>query len=270
MELLKIDRELCTKCGICADACPASLISVDASGPRSTGSRQCIACGHCVAVCPFGALDNENAHLAEQTPFDSRHLIDADSAAVFLRSRRSIRAYKPEAVPRETISRILDVARFASTGGNSQGLSYIVVSDRDDLKRISAATVDWMEGEVRRGSPVAPYFEGIVRNARKSGNDVILRGAPHLVIAVCDKEFPRGAENAHFAFAYAELFAPTVSVGTCWAGLFQGCAFSGYGPLIETLKLPAGKKVAGRLIVGFPRFRYYRLVSRKPLDVTWR
>jgi hypothetical protein len=116
----------------------------------------------------------------------------------------------------------------------------------------------------------APYFEGIVRNARQSGGDVILRGAPHLVVALCDRDFPRGAENAHFAFAYAELFAPTVGVGTCWAGLFQGCAFSGYGPLIEALELPAGKKVAGGLMVGFPRYRYYRLVNRNPLDVTWR
>jgi nitroreductase/NAD-dependent dihydropyrimidine dehydrogenase PreA subunit len=270
MELLKIDKHLCTKCGICADACPASLISVDADGPYATGTRQCIACGHCVAVCPFGALDNKNAHLSEQTPFDSANLVDAASATTFLRSRRSIRAYKPEPVPRETISRILDVARFAPTGGNSQGLSYIVISDRGDLKRISATTVDWMEGEVKRGSPVAPYFEGIVRNARKTGKDVILRGAPHLIVAVCDTEFPRGAENAHFAFAYAELFAPTVGAGTCWAGLFQGCAFSGYGPLIEALKIPARKKVAGGLMVGFPRYRYYRLVNRNPLDVTWR
>jgi nitroreductase/NAD-dependent dihydropyrimidine dehydrogenase PreA subunit len=269
MSYLHVNRDKCTECGACVEVCPASLIRIGKNGPRATGLRACIACGHCVAVCPVEALDNDQAPFAKQVPLKGGNL-DAGTAAVFLRSRRSIRRYKKEAVPRETLLQILDIASFASTGGNSQGLSYLVVSDKALLRKVSDATVDWMEEEVAKGSERAPYFEAIVKNARVTGKDVILRDAPHLIVAMCDENFPRGAENAHFALAYAELFAPTVGVGTCWAGLFQGCAFSGYAPLLDALGLPAGKKVAGGLMAGYPVYRYHRLVDRNPLQVEWR
>jgi nitroreductase len=203
-------------------------------------------------------------------PLKDHVLPKPEAAAKFLRSRRSIRRYKEEQVPREKLLQILDVARFASTGANSQGLSYLVISDKPTLSKISAAVVDWMEEEVRKGSPVGEYFSGMVRTVRETKEDAILRGAPHLIVALCNKEFPRGQENAHFAFAYAELMAPTLGVGTCWAGLFQGCAISGYEPLLEILAAPSDRKVAGGLMAGYPQYAYYRLVDRNDLDVLWR
>ncbi len=270
MGFLYVDKTKCTKCGACAAVCPASLIAVGEYGPEETGARVCIACGHCVAACPAEALDNLHAPLARQVPLKDHILPKPEAAARFLRSRRSIRHYKEKQVPREKLLQILDLARFAPTGANSQGLSYLVISDKLKLSKISAAAVDWMEEEVHKGSPAGEYFSGIVRTARETGRDVILRGAPHLVVALCDKGFPIGQENAHFAFAYAELMAPTLGVGTCWAGLFQGCAIGGYRPLLDILDIPSDKKVAGGLMAGYPQYAYYRLVDRNDLDVLWR
>lgn len=270
MEFLHVNRTKCTKCGACAAVCPVSLITLGESGPEEAGARICLACGHCVAACPVEALDNLHAPLARQVPLKQVPPLSPETAARFLRSRRSIRQYKNEQVPREKLLQILDVARFASTGGNSQGLSYLVLSDKAKLRQISSATVDWMEKEIHKGSAVGEYFSGIVRTARETMEDVILRDAPHLIVALCDKEFPRGQENAHFAFAYAELMAPTLGVGTCWAGLFQGCAISGYRPLLQILDVPQGKKVAGGLMAGYPQYAYYRLVDRNDLEIVWR
>lgn len=270
MEFLHVDTAKCTKCGTCAAVCPGSLITMGESGPEERGMQACLACGHCVAVCPVEALDNIRAPLARQVPLKGYAPPDPTAAARFLRSRRSIRRYKEEQVPREKLLQILDVARFASTGGNSQGLSYLVMSDKPTLRRISSATIDWMEEEIHEGSPVGEYFSGIVRATRRTEKDVILRDAPHLIVALCDREFPRGQENAHFAFAYAELMAPALGVGTCWAGLFQRCAMSGYRPLLDVLDIPHGKKVAGGLMAGYPEFAYYRLVDRNDLDAIWR
>jgi nitroreductase/NAD-dependent dihydropyrimidine dehydrogenase PreA subunit len=270
MEFLYVDRSKCTECGACADVCPASAIYLAAEGPVGTGLRACIACGHCVAVCPVEALDNLYAPISGQVPLEGYEPLDAAAAERFLRSRRSIRSFKEEPVPQELLLKILDIARFASTGGNTQGLSYLVISDRKKLSAISSAVIDWMEGLIAKRADGSDYFVGIVRAARKTGKDMILRGAPHLIVALCDETFPRGAENAHFALAYAELLAPTLGVGTCWAGLFQGCAFNGYAPLLDILEIPPGKKVAGGLMAGFPRHRYYRLVGRNDLEVEWR
>jgi nitroreductase/NAD-dependent dihydropyrimidine dehydrogenase PreA subunit len=269
MGFLHVEKTKCTRCGACAAVCPGSLILIGHDGPEERNMRACLACGHCVAVCPVEALDNLHAPLAGQVSLEGYTSPTPEAAATFLRSRRSIRQYREEQVPREVLLQILDTARFASTGGNSQGLSYLVMSDREKLRRVSSATIDWMEEEIYRATPAAEYFSGIVRGARQTGKDVILRDAPHLIVALCDAEFPRGQENAHFAFAYAELIAPTLGVGTCWAGLFQRCAIAGYRPVLDILDIPDHKKVAGGLMAGYPKHKYHRLVDRNSLDVTW-
>ncbi len=269
MALLRVDQNKCIQCGICAAVCPAGIIAVGEDGPKKTGFRTCIACGHCVAACPTEALDNKRAPLAGQVPLKDYPPLDRETAARYLRSRRSIRCYKPEPVPEEKLRQILDLARFASTGSNSQGISYLVISGREKLKQLAAATIAWMEQEVTNQSAGSNYYTGVIRTFHATGKDVILRDAPHLIVALSAKEFERGQENAQFTLAYAELFAPTLGVGTCWAGFFQRCAFSGYAPLLAGLNIPAGKTVAGALMAGYPEYAYYRLVDRQPLDVVW-
>ena len=269
MDLIEINRERCTRCGLCVDVCPANVINMGNEGPESTG-QSCIVCGHCVAVCPQGALDNIKAPLANQLLLGKTPVIDADTAARFLRARRSIRCYTQDAVPREKILKILDVARLAPTGGNSQGVAYHVVDDAETLRNITAATVDWMEEQVKKGSPWSQYFAGVINKYRKTGQDIILRGAPCMVVAITAKNFlPRGRDNTHFSLAYAELYAPAIKLGTCWAGFFEACAADGYQPLLNLLNLPAEMAVTGGLMVGYPKYTYKRLVDRNPLQVTW-
>jgi nitroreductase/NAD-dependent dihydropyrimidine dehydrogenase PreA subunit len=270
MELLHVDTEKCTICGACAAVCPAALIDVSDNGPEENGIESCVACGHCVAVCPVEALDNRRAPLSGQVPVEGLPPLNAEAASRFLRSRRSTRSYTQEEVPRAKLLRILDIARFASTGGNTQGISYLVIGDKQKLKQVSEATISWMETEVSDGSERAPYFSRIIQVARTTGRDVILRNAPHLIVALCDKDFLWGQANAQFSLTYAELFAPTLGVGTCWAGLVMGCAFSGYAPLLDILGIQGGKRIAGALMAGYPRYAYHRLVDRNPLSVEWK
>lgn len=267
--IIQVDQEKCIRCSICANVCPTDVIHMGKHGPEDTGNH-CIACGHCVAVCPREALNNVKAPLSNQVSLEKTPLLDAKTAANFLRARRSIRCYKPTAVPREKLLQLLNVARLAPTGGNTQGITYYVIDNPDTLKGITAATIDWMEELIKNASPMAPYFKGIVKKYRDTGHDGILRGAPCLVVAIAPKSFmPRGRDNTHFSLAYAELYAPTIELGTCWAGFFEACALSGYQPMLDLLKLPADMTVTGGVMVGFPKYTYKRLVDRKPLQVIW-
>ena len=45
-------------------------------------------------------------------------------------SRRSIRQFKNEPVPRNVIEQILDLARYAPTASNDQNVGYIVITDK--------------------------------------------------------------------------------------------------------------------------------------------
>ena len=55
----------------------------------------------------------------------------------FLLSRRSIRRFKSDEIEEELIREILDVARWAPSGGNRQPWKFIVIRDRSRLNRLS-------------------------------------------------------------------------------------------------------------------------------------
>ena len=147
MDLLRVDTEKCVKCGLCVQACPSCILTMGEDGPKCDFDRGCMSCGHCVAICPMGALDNKYAPLEKQEPIPMP-VLDSETAYNFLRMRRSVRLFKPEAPSDEDLTRLLDVCRYAPTAGNSQGLYYIVIRDRETIKKIADATAEWMQQEI--------------------------------------------------------------------------------------------------------------------------
>jgi nitroreductase/NAD-dependent dihydropyrimidine dehydrogenase PreA subunit len=271
MSILQVEQNKCIKCGACAAVCPIACITMGETGPEEESNiESCIHCGHCVAVCPNAALDNQGSPLKNQVKIKKELAWDAEQASQFLRSRRSIRNYRPEQVPKEKLLQLLDTARFAPTASNRQGISFKIISGREKLQKLAAATIGWLQHETTNGrSTVSKNAFGHIQ-AFNEGKDPILRNAPHLIVAVCSQESGEmGRSTAASFLTYAELFAPAIGLGTCWAGIIQHCAFSGYAPLLDILNLPDDQMVAGALMVGYPLFRYHRLVDRNPLKVSW-
>src|SRR5512136_3050741 len=98
MGLITIDESKCKKDGFCVRECPSAIIQLQEGDHYPEISRaneaNCIICGHCVAVCPHGALSHKVIPI-EQSPAISRKLkINEGQAIQFLRSRRSIRLYR--------------------------------------------------------------------------------------------------------------------------------------------------------------------------------
>lgn len=268
-ELISVDHEKCIKCGLCVDICPINVLEMSNNGPESIMQEACNSCGHCVAICPCAALDHKRNCLAEQIDLKKDLTINAETAYQFLRSRRSIRNFKELDVSREHLSRLLDVAHYAPTASNRQGISYIVVDDKKVIERASEIVIEWMEEEVKKEAVTHWSFPYHIQMFRKKGIDTILRKAPSLVLAVSEKTLEKGRENTIFSLTYLELFAPSLGMGSCWAGLFEMCVFSGYRPIIELFNIPENYKFTGALMVGYPKYSFKRLVSRNPLNVMW-
>lgn len=266
--MIKVNEEKCTKCGMCCEICPSGILRNGKNGPQMLLPPACIACGHCVAICPHQAIDNENTPMLKQVNIEKFPVLDAHTAVSFLRSRRSIRSYTKEKVSKETLLELLNIARFAPTGGNSQGVSFIVYETPELLQRIIQVTVDWLE-VVSQKVPELANYQGVVSIYRKTGKDVILRGAPQLIVATAPGNQANGRDNGHFSLSYLELYATAMGLGTCWAGFLEGCAQAKYQPLIEILNIPEDRKVAGAVMVGYPKYTFQRLVDKNPLSVTW-
>lgn len=267
---LKVDREKCTGCAICAEVCPSGIIRVQTDGPELTWPKACISCGHCVAVCPHAALDHSENPLTSQVEIFQEPRLGDGAAERFLRSRRSIRAYRPEKVAPDVLRQLAGIGRFAPSGGNSQGISYLVLSDSALLKNITEKVVEWLEAQIQAGVAWVKPYAGMAKIYRDTGYDIVLRQAPHLLLALTDEQNPIGRENGRYSLTYVELFAPSLGLGSCWAGFFEMAAFAKHQPLLDLLELPAGKALAGAVMLGVPKYRYHRLVDRNPLELTIR
>ena len=175
-----------------------------------------------------------------------------------IRNRRSIRAFLPTPVPRNTILEILDVAARAPSGTNTQPWKVTVVTgaEKEALSReLIAAALD-PEADAEHSQEYAYYPEKwvppYIERRRKVGYD--LYGL--LGIAKGDKE----RMAAQFARNYGFFGAPVGLFFTIDRIMGQG-SWLDYGMFLQNVMLGAGARGLGTC----PQAafcKYHRIVSR--------
>lgn len=273
MALFTVDLDKCNKDGICADVCPFRIIAFDKeNGPRPVRGAEelCIDCGHCVAACPFGALDHRSMAAADCPPLAKADLLGPEEAERFLRARRSIRRFVDQPVERELMSRLIGIASHAPSGHNSQPVRWLVVDDAADIKKLAGLTVDFVRWMIENTPEIAAalHMDRVVA-AWEAGMDPVLRQTPALVIAYAEKDDRAAPMACTIALTYLELAASPLGLGTCWAGYFLRAAMA-FPPMQQALGLPEGMTSFGAMMVGRPVYRYHRLPLRKKPDITFR
>ena len=83
-----------------------------------------------------------------------------------IESRRSIRRFKPDALPQETIEMILDAARLAPSGKNNQPWQFVVVRG-DEREAMSKCLQAGLASAKEQGIPTgsAEYTFRIMKDA---------------------------------------------------------------------------------------------------------
>lgn len=262
MSLISIIPSLCTCPNACVDSCPYALLT------RSEGQLPeevpgaydvCIRCGHCMAVCPTGALSN--AHLQGQEFTEISRLDRAgDPMAFALRTRRSTRSFLREPVSRTELKSLFDTVRYAPTANNAQSLWWFVTLDPDKTRTLGGLARQWLRNT---------YWADRPEHLWPKDDDPVLRGAPHLALCCAPEASSWGQSDAAIALTYLELLALSRGLGACWAGAFMR-ALDEWPPLLEELALPEGQKVFGGLFLGRPRHAFRLIPPRKPSAVHWR
>jgi len=266
---INVDSETCTGCGTCAKICPMEVIGMDDDIPVIQEGREalCISCGQCEAFCPSGALrEGTDKHRTVKAP--GKDLVSSDVLGLYLKSRRSIRKYRPERVSKETIKKLLDISRYAATGGNAQPVEWMVVYDPDAVHKVAAHTIDYMKELVKTNHPMSSYVPHLIARW-DAGNDVICRGAPHLLIPHVPEESPMAPNDAIIALTHFDIAAPAFGVGTCWAGL-AAMALRSHKPLQDLIHLPQGRVPAYAMMFGYPEYVPSYIPGRKPLNIIWK
>lgn len=163
-----------------------------------------------------------------------------------IEKRRSIRKFKPDPVPRETLNRILQKAIWAPSGNNLQPWEFIVVtgSKKEELAKSYGRITEF-------GFPPA----GIRTEAQERFLEwaKTLGGAPVAVVALSPVHGDpltrkMNLESVTAAFTYLLLAATAEGLGTCWMT----------GPLRNEkevrriLEIPDDKEIVAITPLGYP------------------
>jgi nitroreductase/NAD-dependent dihydropyrimidine dehydrogenase PreA subunit len=288
--IITIDPVKCTTCGYCSDECPARIFRISESdeSPKKLSvqfSESCNRCGHCVAICPHGAISHSEltGDFAQFLP----PLISPEHLTDLLLSRRSTRAFQKRPVPRDLIEKLIDIGTHAGSASNAQTEGFVVIQDEDRLKELENLVVETMWKRIKILGSVPgrtlvslrygrettetsrhyyERFKAILEHGEVEGS--VFRGAP-VVIAVEGTKTNRNVrQNAAIALRNMEILALSCGLGTCWAGFLLVAA--DMTPQIgEYLGLPRGRNVYGALMVGYPKHRYGRKIPRAKRAVRW-
>jgi nitroreductase/NAD-dependent dihydropyrimidine dehydrogenase PreA subunit len=274
MEPIIVDYDKCNADGICADVCPRKLIVVDAEDsmprPIPEAVELCINCGHCLAVCPTGAITLNEIVPEKCPPINKRLWPDYDQLEQLLKSRRSIRVYKDKPVDSEIIETLLETCRFAPSGSNGQPVNWIIATGSKRLKDLAQLVIDWMSHAVETKQPIAERLKlDVVVKGWERGQDRIFRGAPMVIMTHALETASLPQESCVIAMTYLDLAAASMGLGACWVGYLM-LAATQHAPLKEALGIPQDHRLYGAMVVGYPQYSYRRIPPRnQPRVVLW-
>jgi nitroreductase len=152
-----------------------------------------------------------------------------------IRTRRSIRKYKPNPVSDDDVLRCLEAARWAPSANNSQPWEFVVVKDPETRKRL-AQIHSW--GRFMKDSPV-------------------------VIVVLADPERSPNYYHGDAAVATQNILlaAHSLGLGTCWMGVVN----TGFEePIKELLGVPRSLRVLCTVSLGYPDESPKR--SRRDLD----
>ncbi len=157
---------------------------------------------------------------SHETAFDPAQVL------ALLKSRRSIRRYKPDPVPEEMIEQLMEAGRWAPSASNRQPWAFVVVRDEALRRRVAQLAgvlfIRWAHVE---DAPLLIVLCGDARNAA-------YRRFLH--------------EDVGLAGSQIMLQAHALGLGSCWLGGIDRRAIG------EALGAPPSMEVIGVLTVGFP------------------
>lgn len=158
--------------------------------------------------------------------------MEYDDFLKIIRSRRSIRNFKPDSIPDEYIEKILEAARWAMSGANGQPWEYVVVKDARLRKKI----VDIYEESRYRTHLIESTRAAEMRHpgaSRTPTEFIRFRNAPVIIVvcgdprtiqaSVLTASFLSGAKVFHENLANTTqlicLAASVLGIGAEWVSL---------------------------------------------------
>ena len=158
-----------------------------------------------------------------------------------LKSRRSIRKYKPDPVAKEDLDTVLEIATYGPTAKGSQRVCIVAVTDkavRDQLSAMNAAVM---------GASSDPFY-----------------GAPAVCVIFGDGSWDHGQRDGSAVLTTMLNAAYAVGLGSCWINRAYEMFKTEEGlALMKAWGVPDGYEGVGCCILGYPDGEHPVPIARK-------
>lgn len=271
-KMFYVEKEKCIGCGMCVRDCIVRDIEF-VDGKAEMKNRACFTCGHCIAICPTGAVWTDTYSMADVEKYDPDTFdIVPDNLLNFIKFRRSVRSYQEREVEDEKIGMIIEAGRFTPTATNSQDVSYVVVKkDIMYLKEHAMEALKKLAEHIQENSKDkrALMYSNMMLGMHKrfeidKKDDGLFYNAPAILITLA-----KNPENAELASSNMELMTNALGLGAVYCGFFTVAAEQ--SPEIrEFLQVSEDEKIVSCLLIGYPAVKYRRTVPRKAPKISWK
>jgi nitroreductase len=240
-------------------------------------------CGHCGAVCSAGAIESNHGTFAPWTA----PTLGADVAKAFLAGRRSIRHYREESIPRETLDELMSIAPYASTASNAQDVSATLLTQGDvftfaslvndyyrSIDRLLSLRVAW---PLLWFTPLRTYLESPEKLARarerirnfSRRSDWLFFGAPAVVVlSAPSKHELFGRVNCTIVAERIMQYAAALGLGSCYIG-YADVAMRRRRSIADEIGIASELGPCAVFTLGYPAVTYRRLPARRPMPLAW-
>jgi len=148
-----------------------------------------------------------------------------------IKKRRSVRSYEDKEVSDEIIEKLIDAARLAPSGMNSQPWRFLVIKDKEKLKKVREIYT-----KAREKLGIYPQDTSFVEKIT-------------LILVLADKEFQWAKNDCYFAMENLMLKAADLELGSLCLGALMVSA----DELVKMFNVPNNLDLVIPRVVGYPK-----------------
>lgn len=239
--VITIDHSICTGCGLCVSVCKDFGLCLDNGKVALSGTALfgCVACGHCMAICPYNAIALQGRALTPEHIFPLPPEINTatyEQMLALLQRRRSIREFLDTPVAPPLIAKILEAAQTAPSGVPPSDVNVLVLDSCEKNRTFAQDFCDYLKS-IRWMT--SPWFLTLMRPFWGKVNDEVFRHFVQPAFAAFTSKMDAGENIVTYdaplamyfygspysdpadpivAATYAMLSAEAMGLGTCMIG----------------------------------------------------
>ena len=164
-----------------------------------------------------------------------------------IKTRRSIRKFKSDMVPKDLIEKIVEAGTYAASGMNRQPGIIVAVTNQELRDQLSKMNAEIM------GTNTDPFY-----------------GAPVVLIVLADKSAPTYLYDGSLIMGNLMLAAHELGIGSCWIHRAKEEFDSAEGKeLLKSLGITGDYEGIGHCVLGYVDGEYPEVKSRRENTTFW-